>query len=102
MKKRYSLLTLLLSTLSFQLFSQELQSGTWVTNGGVQTTVQSGDIIYIGGGFTQVGPNVPNGTSLSTTSGLPDLSFAKPNGQVFANAPDGNGGWFIGGNFTLK
>src|SRR4051812_520708 len=71
-----------------------------VTNGTVNTIVQSGNTVYLGGSFTYAGPNVPYGVALSSTTGLPNTAYAKPDGQVSAVVPDGSGGWYIGGTFT--
>ena len=49
---------------------------------------------------THVGPNIPNGSSLDISTGVPNLAFAKPNGSVSTVVPDGSGGWYIGGSFT--
>jgi hypothetical protein len=56
--------------------------------------------VYVGGSFTVCGPDNRYGASLATTTGVPDLAFLNPNGQVNAAIPDGAGGWFIGGAFT--
>jgi alpha-tubulin suppressor-like RCC1 family protein len=81
-------------------FGQTLRSDLWVTNGTVNSIITSGNTIYLGGNFTIVGPNLPYGAALNTTTGSPDLTYAKPNGAVSVAVADGSGGWYIGGNFT--
>ena len=72
----------------------------YVTNGTVSAIVRDGGTVYIGGSFTYVGPNNPNGTALDAGTGAPDLRSARPNGTVNAAVSDGAGGWYIGGVFT--
>jgi trimeric autotransporter adhesin len=72
---------------------------TWVTNGPVYAVAQAGGRIYLGGSFTQVGPNTGFGVRLDTASGA-WTSGPKVNGPVYVAVPDGSGGWFIGGAFT--
>ena len=92
------LLTLVLALSFTNLLPAQTQ--LYVTNGKVYTVVATPTAVYIGGSFTQVGPAIPNGVPISTTTSLPNTAYAKPNGLVFASAPDGNGGWYIGGQFT--
>ena len=73
---------------------------TWVTDGRVNSIVRSGDRIYLGGDFDQVGPNVGHGTALSAANGGREATFPKVNAQIRAAVPDGNGGWYIAGDFT--
>ena len=80
--------------------AQSLQHEWYVTNGNVNAIVQDGNTVYIGGAFSEVGPNVANGAALDKTTGAPDLAFANPDGTLNACIPDGSGGWYIGGSFT--
>jgi hypothetical protein len=75
-------------------------ASTWITNGTVNSVVYSNEKVYLGGDFTHVGPMVPFGTVLNSSTGLPNMSYAAPNGAVRAVLPDGSGGWYIGGDFT--
>jgi hypothetical protein len=72
----------------------------WVVNGTVSAIVRTVDTTYLGGAFTMIGPNRPYGVPLDLTSGLPVATYPKPNGAVRCCAPDGAGGWYIGGDFT--
>jgi beta-propeller uncharacterized protein DUF5122 len=74
--------------------------GTWVTNGDVMAVTQVGSRTYLGGNFDQVGPNTGFGVPLNPGTGAMEGQFLKVNGDVYAAASDGAGGWFIGGNFT--
>lgn len=84
------------------IFGQTLQEHWWHPNGMVKAIAYSTDLnrVFIGGQFTHMGPNVPYGAQLDTTTAMYDPSFAKPDGRVRACAADGAGGWFIGGDFT--
>jgi hypothetical protein len=73
----------------------------WVPNDTVLAMAVHGNTLYIGGIFTQVGP--PSGSFAATdgATGAADLVIpAVGGGPVRAIAPDGSGGWYIGGDFT--
>src|SRR5262245_24279426 len=72
------------------------------TNGAVRATALAGDRLYIAGEFTSVGPASPTlwAAELDAATGAPVASFPVVTGWVAAFAPDGAGGWYIGGSFT--
>ncbi len=70
-----------------------------VTNGSVYTTAISGGTLYLGGTFTQIGPPSGGVVALDPLTGAMG-SFPKVAGTAYAVVSDGNGGWFIGGNFS--
>ena len=73
----------------------------WETDGSVSAIVESGGIVYIGGGFSYVGPHTGSGVVLSSESGAVVSRFPQvEGGRVSAAVRDGSGGWFIGGTFT--
>jgi trimeric autotransporter adhesin len=72
----------------------------WVTDGNVSTIAVDGDYTYIGGTFDYVGPNTGCGGKLTAECNLSNLNFPKVNGTIYTVEPDGNGGWYIGGDFT--
>ena len=85
-------------------------SSTWVVSGGsgavgtdggggVNSTVVSGSTAYLGGDFAYVGPPT-GGFVAADPSGALASSRPSVDGNVFATAPDGNGGFFIGGFFS--
>lgn len=80
----------------------EEETTMWSTNGTVNCQVidQEQDRLYIGGYFDYIGPpNKPSGAVLNnSTLRLNTLRFF-PDGPVYAAVSDGNGGWFIGGQF---
>src|SRR5437870_2960910 len=82
--------------------AQELDSTMWTTDGGVIASVRRGNIIYLGGSFGYVGPrNYQNGAVVNQADGkLTAQPFLDINSYVRVSAPDGKGGWYIGGDFT--
>ena len=74
----------------------------WVTNGSVNTIVNDNinGLIYLAGSFTLVGPNSGPGVPFDVTSGTAVSTYPRANGTISAAISDGNGGWYIGGNFT--
>ncbi|MBL7938885.1 MAG: T9SS type A sorting domain-containing protein [Flavobacteriales bacterium] len=83
--------------------AQTIENHWWTPNNAVNAVVRDdvNGLVYIGGSFTQIGPNMPFGAEVDAATGLPDMTMAKINGQVHTAAPDGSGGWYIGGDFTL-
>lgn len=74
----------------------------WITNGPVWAGATLGDRLFVGGGFTRVAPTSAalgalfaiDVSSGGVLSGLPLVD-----GEVQAVAADGNGGYYIAGNF---
>ncbi|MFN5885334.1 MAG: hypothetical protein ACK445_08325, partial [Bacteroidota bacterium] len=70
---------------------------------GVLTLTKNNNNIYAGGEFTVFGPSRGNGVMIDSSIGIianQPVSVSQPNQPVFVSIPDGNGGWFIGGQFT--
>jgi gliding motility-associated-like protein len=88
---------------SLSAFSQSSlpEDHWWVTDLTVNTIVREGNMVYLGGNFTYVGPNEPNGSAVDLATGQVYIDFVNPNGTVHTSAPDGAGGWYIGGTFTM-
>jgi len=72
----------------------------WGTDGTVTAVVRSGNTIFVGGAFANVGPCTGSGVPLDIHGGAVPSRYAKVVGTVFAVAPDGAGGWYIGGWFS--
>jgi len=81
--------------------SQVVDSTLWGMGlANVGAMARSGNTLYVGGAFSQVGPNTGSGIPLQYGVGVPAPRYAKVNGEILAAVADGAGGWFIGGNFT--
>lgn len=76
------------------------RANAWVTDGEVYAIAPTPEAIYIGGDFSYAGPYTGGAALISAGSGelIPD--FPVVNGYVVAVAPDGAGGWYIGGAFS--
>lgn len=72
----------------------------WGANGPVSALALSGNTLYVGGSFTRIGPVTGSFAALDRGTGSPGSAFPKVDGEVFAVASDGAGGWFVGGRFT--
>ncbi|HEV3494967.1 MAG TPA: hypothetical protein VHA34_01310, partial [Actinomycetes bacterium] len=69
----------------------------------VWSTVTNGNTAYIGGEFTSLAPTLELAGAIDGASGLPQPGFPKlDSGEVKVAAPDGAGGWYIGGNFKIS
>lgn len=97
---RFCLLVVLLFIATALQLHAQADKQPYVTNGTVSAIVRSGNVIYIGGSFGVVGPNIPYGSALDTATGAPKPAYPLPNGEVYITVSDGAGGWYIGGNFT--
>ncbi|GEM_PF-1195728 len=76
-------------------------AGNIVVDGIVQAVVDVPGTVYLGGQFTHAGPRTGQGVPISDTTGLLPGNFPRvAGGMVRSSVPDGNGGWYIGGNFT--
>jgi hypothetical protein len=83
----------------FSLSATAAPKATFGTNGSVNSIVRMDDKVFVSGTFRQVGPLVPYAGAFDGSSAKVNLGGARPDGVVRAVVPDGNGGWYIGGNF---
>src|SRR5438270_3591595 len=105
MSKFYSLVKAVALTFSFShsnVQAQTLLPQFPSVNGRVFTMAKTHDTIYLGGTFSYVGPfsDVPYGAVLDN-NGFPVNPSTSVNGIVNTAVPDGSGGWYIGGTFSL-
>jgi hypothetical protein len=80
--------------------AQVVQPNFWGTNGEVTSIARVGNIIYLAGSFSNVGPATGGAVPIDRRSGAPWPRFPRVNGIVHAVVSDGSGGWFVGGDFT--
>lgn len=98
------LLTIVLFTFIKFSFSQEniADKKWWTPDVGINVITKDTvhNLIYIGGIFNNLGPDIPHGAVLDSLAGKPFENYPSPNGTVYTVIKDGMGGWFIGGNFS--
>ncbi len=101
MKKIFTLF--LLSILAFHVaLSRTLKPNTWGFDGTVSAIVADNSYTYFGGKFHYYGPPTGAIAKITTHSNFPDMHYPVINGTVYTIAPDGKGGWYIGGKFTIE
>lgn len=77
-------------------------AANWVTDGEVDAIVTDGATAWIGGNFQHVGPYTGSTARFEGTTGeLSAQPWPAVSGFVDAVAPDGNGGWYLGGRFSM-
>ncbi|HYU64715.1 MAG TPA: hypothetical protein VEK36_00390, partial [Candidatus Paceibacterota bacterium] len=93
------LLLMVISNNCFNLSGQTLDRNIYTTNGPVYATIQSGDTLYVGGNFTQMGYGTKLLARYEHGSSKPDFNFVEldRNTSLYAIEPDGNGGYYLGG-----
>ena len=74
---------------------------SWIPSGGaVDAVAVQGNTAYLGGTFSYVGPQTGSFVALDSGSGSLLPNWPTVGGDVLASAPDGSGGWFVGGDFS--
>ena len=96
-----ALLFLLICTSQSISQSNSPNPNAWaVYSGAVRTVAAYGDYVYMGGDFKYVGPKTGCLVKVSANTILVDNAFPKVEGNVVTAVGDGNGGWYVGGNFN--
>src|SRR5438876_362513 len=72
----------------------------WGADGNVVGIARSGNTLYIAGSFRSVGENSGGFVPVDARTGDVLRPLPKVAGSVDVIAPDGSGGWYIGGEFT--
>ncbi|HMO65024.1 MAG TPA: hypothetical protein PKE47_07355 [Verrucomicrobiota bacterium] len=80
--------------------SAEPAARFWRPNGPVLALLVTNQTVYLGGSFSYVGPSTGPAGVASLETGKLRPGFPLVEGLVTSAAPDGQGGWFIGGNFS--
>jgi trimeric autotransporter adhesin len=70
----------------------------WKTDGPVHAILATYGTVYLGGQFSYVGQDTGGAGVVDASTGKTQKGFPKVNGPVYTAAPDGSGGWFIGGS----
>lgn len=83
-----------------QAHAQVVQPDLWGTDGEVTSIARVENTLYLAGSFSNVGPATGGAVPIDRSSGAPPSHFPRVNGVVHVVIPDGNGGWFVGGDFT--
>jgi hypothetical protein len=68
-------------------------------NGPITALERVDDLVYVRGDFTKIGIYTGSGLGLDPATGARDPRYPVFNGQVSDVLPDGQGGWFVGGDF---
>jgi hypothetical protein len=89
-----------LAAVAGQAEAQVVRDDFWVTNGVVSASALSGNTLYIGGYFSEVGRATGGGVPLGTGDFLPLPGFPRITGGVSTVVSDGADGWYVGGSFT--
>lgn len=95
---------LLLIFISGQVTAQTIDRSVFTTNGSVNASVQSGNTLYVGGSFTQMGYGVKKFARYSPGNTKPDFTFPQLDNSstLYAVEPDGNGGYYLGGYIWVQ
>src|SRR5262245_29172938 len=80
--------------------AQTVDPNAMATNGPVNTILNGGSTIYIGGDFTFIGPVTGGWVAIDASTGAAHQPYAQVAGAVNVITPDGSGGWYLGGSFT--
>jgi Secretion system C-terminal sorting domain/Domain of unknown function (DUF5122) beta-propeller len=72
----------------------------YITNGYTNAMRAVDNTLYLGGGFSMVGPYSGHGVVFNTTTGAWEKDWPQFTGMVNVVISDNNGGWFVGGDFT--
>jgi hypothetical protein len=71
----------------------------WQTSASVRALAVDGNTLYLGGGFDFVGPWTGGGVPIDPVTAAAVGPYARVQGTVYTIAPDGAGGFYLGGDF---
>ena len=89
-----------LRTTPQQETADDLPPGAVVADGPIDQLSRDGDTLYATGAFNRVGRYAGPGAVLSAGTGATVASATLADGQVSVVISDGDGGWYLGGDFT--
>jgi hypothetical protein len=92
----------LLTLIFICTFTNSSSAEVWNSDGNVNKIIQgtSKDKVFLAGDFWNFAPASGSLVAINKASNTVDPNFPKVMGNIYAMAPDGNGGFFIGGDFT--
>jgi hypothetical protein len=85
---------------SISITKQETQDNLPSPNGEVYTVVKNGNTVYYGGDFNSVGPSTGSAACIDLSTGKANTQMPRVDGIVNVSIPDGQNGWYLGGNFS--
>jgi hypothetical protein len=84
------------------MLSERPREDFWNPDGAVHTILATNGLVYLGGSFNSLSrQNVPTAAGFDFSSASLDPDFPVINGAVHSIISDGEGGWFMGGEFSL-
>lgn len=104
MKKQLLFTFMLLVQAGLTVLHAQTVKVPFVLNGQVTASAQCGDTVYISGTFTRMGhPDSIGkyGTTVDLVTAKPKAGWPRPNESVDVAISDGQGGFYIGGTFTM-
>ena len=72
----------------------------WLVSGPVHAVLLTNHTAYLGGGFSYAGPQTGPAAVFDLASGDSAGGLPRIGGSVYGAISDGNGGWFLAGQFT--
>ncbi|PWU19207.1 MAG: hypothetical protein C5B50_07090 [Verrucomicrobia bacterium] len=90
----------LTQTIQAQIPNEPLETFV-VTDGQVNALAINSNMLYFGGQFNFVGARTGSGVPVTATTGQAEAVYPSINGDVFTAVNDGQGGWFVGGSFSV-
>ncbi len=77
-----------------------LRNWVYHPNSNVYDFYRNGDLLYIAGEFSYLGPESPRFSVLEPATNSPATGWPAISGTPYVIIPDGVGGWYVGGDFT--
>src|SRR5262249_30144558 len=81
-------------------YGQSVHADLWGVDNTVLALARSGNTLYVGGAFNWAGPCTGGLAAMPKHTSTPLTSFPKVTGYIACIASDGEGGWFLAGDFT--
>lgn len=102
MLKKLLFATLFLSACFLKSQTLELKKNWWIPNNSVEDIIKDtiNDQIILAGDFNRIAPPHQHSAGANLRSNVVHHSFPQTNEPVIASVSDGEGGWYIAGDFT--